>query len=99
MITIFKYKCTLKCNMTIKSLTITEEAYEALKRLKFTNESFSEVILRISKEKIGLVTKYLGALKMSEEEAEEWIKSIKKWRGEFDEESSERIKNIRKRLE
>ena len=33
--------------MVIKSLTITEKAYESLKRLKSGNESFSEIILKV----------------------------------------------------
>lgn len=48
--------------MTIKSLTITEDAYTALKTVKHGDESFSEVILRLSREKIGLTAKYFGAL-------------------------------------
>ncbi len=48
--------------MVIKSLTITEDAYQALKMLKHGDESFSEVILRVSQEKIGLAAKYFGVL-------------------------------------
>ena len=49
--------------MTIKSLTITEDAYDALKMLKQGDESFSEIILRLSQEKIGAAAKFFGALK------------------------------------
>lgn len=45
---IFIYKDTRKGNVVIKSLTITEEAYEALKRNKLANESFSKVILPVT---------------------------------------------------
>ena len=48
--------------MTIKSLTITENAYEALKTLKYGDESFSDVILRLSHEKVGSAAKFFGAL-------------------------------------
>ena len=85
--------------MTIKSLTITEGAYEALKTLKHGDESFSDVILRISKEKIGLAARYLGVLKLTDKETEEWKLNIKRWHEEFNKEASERIKKIRKRLE
>lgn len=37
--------------MAVKTITITEDAYGALKKLKDTNESFSKTILRISKRK------------------------------------------------
>src|SRR3989338_10038800 len=62
--------CTSTC-MTIKNLTITEDAYEMLKQRKVMGESFSEVIRRLVKEK-GDPTKYYGALKelMTDEEAE-----------------------------
>ncbi|MBI4144000.1 antitoxin VapB family protein [Candidatus Woesearchaeota archaeon] len=35
--------------MAVKTITITECAYETLKRMKESNESFSEAILRIGK--------------------------------------------------
>ncbi len=35
--------------MTHKTLTISEEAYNALKRLKRKGESFSDVIIRITR--------------------------------------------------
>ncbi len=64
--------------MTIKSLTITEDAYDILKSLKYANESFSDVILRIGKSNFSVLDKYFGILK--EKDAEEWIKEIKKER-------------------
>ncbi|MBS3128212.1 antitoxin VapB family protein [Candidatus Woesearchaeota archaeon] len=48
--------------MVIKSLTITEHAYEALKTLKMGHESFSDVILRLSTEKVGSAAKFFGAV-------------------------------------
>lgn len=35
--------------MAVKTITVTESAYNALKVMKSTNESFSKLILRISK--------------------------------------------------
>lgn len=49
--------------MVIKSLTVTEDAYDALKALKYGDESFSETILRISSDKRGNAAKFFGALK------------------------------------
>ena len=37
--------------MATKTITVTEDAYEALKALKDKNESFSETILRVAKRK------------------------------------------------
>ena len=37
--------------MSTRTITVTEDAYEALKSLKAVNESFSETILRVAKRK------------------------------------------------
>lgn len=37
--------------MAVKTITVTEDAYKALKSLKTSDESFSEAILRIAKRK------------------------------------------------
>jgi len=84
--------------MTIKSLTITEKAYDALKALKHGDESFSEVILRTSQDKIGAAAKCFGALKMSSEESKEFRKRIKEGRKAIEKEFDERAKEIRRRL-
>lgn len=84
--------------MTIKSLTITEDAYEALKRMKLKNESFSEVILRLSQEKIGAAAKFFGGLKISDKEAKEWQESIKQRRRKFNEEIEQRKQKIQRAL-
>lgn len=82
--------------MTIKSLTITEDAYDALKAIKHGDESFSNVILRISKEKRDHIEKYFGILKDSPGSAEEWVEDIKKKRKEADKESEEHQKKLKK---
>ncbi len=76
--------------MTIKSLTITEEAYNALKRQKYTNESFSKTVIRLTKNKPLNVSKYLGSLKISEKEADDWKKEIRKRRSEISAEFSKK---------
>ncbi len=93
----FKYKCTLKCSMVIKSLTITEEAYDTLKRLKREDESFSKTIIRVGKTGTGNLTKYLGLLKDDERTTEEMIAEVKENRRktikEFDD-KQKRLKRI-----
>src|SRR3989338_2210071 len=86
------YKCALKCSMVIKSLTITEEAYNSLKRLKYGDESFSEVIIRMSNGKVAPLEKYLGILK-DDKELESRIKTRRKL---IDFETKERIKRFQK---
>ena len=85
--------------MVIKSLTITEDAYNALKTLKYDSESFSDVILRLSKEKIGLAAKFFGKLKISNKESKEWESRLKKRREEIQREFNERSKNIKEKLQ
>jgi len=65
--------------MTIKSLTVTEKAYDALKRQKRGNESFSEVILRISNEQRN-AKQFFGILNAEPEEISEWKESMLKRR-------------------
>jgi len=84
--------------MTIKSLTITEEAYTALKTIKHGDESFSEVIVRISKEKIGLTAKFFGALKINEKEAKEIEHNFKRRREIIEKESFLKTKKIREQF-
>ena len=55
--------------MTTKTLTIREEAYEALARLKRKDESFSDVILRLTKRAVRLED-WFGSWPMKDEEIE-----------------------------
>lgn len=78
--------------MAIKSLTVTEEAYDALKKQKIGEESFSQIILRVTKTKKGHVGNFFGALK--EKEGEELQKRVKENRKEFDKLQKEREKRL-----
>ncbi len=84
--------------MVIKSLTITEEAYNALKTIKHGDESFSEVIVRISKEKIGLTAKFFGTLKINEKEAKEIEHNFKRRREIIEKESFLKTKKTREQF-
>ena len=84
--------------MVIKSLTITEEAYNALKMIRRGDESFSKIIIRISEEKRGSIAEYFGALKDSKEKLNEIKKRIKSRRNEITSEFSERAKRIGDRI-
>jgi len=53
--------------MGTKTISITEEAYDALLREKKNKESFTETILRMTK-KSGKISDSFGAWKMSDKE-------------------------------
>lgn len=73
-----------KHSMTIKTITITEDAYESIKRLKIEDESFSELFKRLSRRYLT-GKDILGALKQTQKEADEFRKRVlqvheKAWR-------------------
>jgi predicted CopG family antitoxin len=54
--------------MAHKTLTVSEEAYDALARLKTNNESFTEVILRLSKQReAGKLSEYIETMEPDED--------------------------------
>ena len=76
--------------MATKTISITEDAYERLKSKKSENESFSDVINKITK-KISLME--LAGL-LTKKEAKELEENIKRSRRS----SALRLENIRKEL-
>ena len=66
--------------MGTKTISIKDEAYEALLREKIDKESFTDTILRITK-KSGKISDCLGAWKMTDEEGENFRRELSKgWR-------------------
>ncbi len=66
--------------MGVKTITITEEAYHLLSREKAPDESFSEVIKRLARER-GSLRDSLGGWRMSDEEEQEIFSSLgKQWK-------------------
>ena len=57
------------------TISLTKEAYEALVRLKRNGESFSELILRIAKEK-ERVWDYFGSIPLTQKEEHDIMESI-----------------------
>ena len=73
--------------MTTKTITVTEEAYNSLKRLKSRDESFSQALLRLGKGK-GVAAKYFGILK--KDDAKDLQKRLKAIRKEISEDFDKR---------
>jgi len=64
-----------------KTLTVSEEAYEALARMKKERESFTEAILRLTEKKErGTLLDYVLSLDPDEEFAEELEKVVEERR-------------------
>lgn len=84
-------------SMVVKTLTVTEKAYEFLRRAKRGGESFSEVIVRISNREKGNIAEFYGMLRDSKEELKGMKKEIKKRKNEIDGEFRLREKRLKKR--
>jgi predicted CopG family antitoxin len=65
--------------MATKTISIREDVYDLLKNLKKENESFSDVIGRLTKRRKSDIGEYFGVLKDSKvlEEIEEDCKKIR----------------------
>ena len=77
--------------MPFKTITVTDEAYNAIKRLKRNDESFSELFNRISP-KVLTVNEMFGSWKISDAEFVKLKKTIAANRKQLDKESEERFK-------
>lgn len=76
--------------MTVKTITITEDAYNLFKRLKEKDESFSELIKRIGYERKFDVNRIFGAL--SKYDVEEARKKAKEIRTKLDKDLKQRLR-------
>ncbi len=83
--------------MVIKTITITEDAYNKIKRLKQDNESFSELFTRISYEKRKPISSLLGVLKTTDKEMEKRRERFKKIREETSRALEERMARLKRR--
>tara|TARA_Y100000310_G_scaffold307919_1_gene350498 strand:+ start:513 stop:758 length:246 start_codon:yes stop_codon:yes gene_type:complete len=80
--------------MATKTISITEDAYERLAVLKNENESFSEIIGRITKK--PKLSEFFGIL--SEEKGKELEKNVRGLRASHKKSREKRIKRIREAL-
>ncbi len=80
--------------MTVKTITVTEDAYEALKAVKQETESFSQTILRVTRRRP--LSNFFGVLsKESGERLEQVIEDMRKRRNNA---HQKRLKELSKSL-
>jgi predicted CopG family antitoxin len=73
-------QCPYAHRLTSKNISITEEAYEALQREKASGESFTEAILRLTRER-GKLSDCFGSWKTTDDEQEAIRVELKRgWR-------------------
>lgn len=65
--------------MVVKTITVTQDAYETLKRAKHADESFSEVILRVVPRK-ATAADWFGICPGTEQELKKELRELKKRR-------------------
>lgn len=83
--------------MAVKTITITEEAYDSMKRLKSGGESFSDLFLRLTS-KTATVKDIRGFLHHSPEEAAEFARRVRAVHEGLGKSLGERIEYVRTRL-
>ncbi|MBS7626983.1 antitoxin [Candidatus Bathyarchaeota archaeon] len=81
--------------MGFKTLTIKEEVYNELLKIKRDNESFSELFERMVKREKSDILKFAGAWSwMSDSELEKIVTGIRRLRESADKSFEERMKRI-----
>ncbi len=83
--------------MVVKTITITEDAYDTIKGMKKPDESFSELFLRIGKKPLT-IKDIAGILKHTPEEAAEFRKRFWEYRKSLGEGMEKRIEDVRTRF-
>lgn len=82
----------------VKTITITEEAYNMLKCLKRNEQSFSEIIIEVSKDKKCDLSKFFGILKNRGKELDILKEKVKDYRNNFTKESKKRMESLDKQM-
>lgn len=84
--------------MVVKTITITEEAYEKVKGLKKEDESFSQLFIRIVNGQKINIRDFLGVMKLSEKEAKEWKEELQENKERSKKLSEEKRLKLEKRM-
>ena len=83
--------------MVVKTITVTEEAYNSIARLKKTDESFSELFKRVGGVH-STAREIFGIMKLSPEESLKFRKNVISIRKELGEGLDRRMKDVRARF-
>ncbi len=83
--------------MTTKTITVTEDAYTAIRRLKDESESFSDLFLRLGGRYLT-VNDIVGILKHTPEQAEEFATRVRAVHERLGKGFEERKEYVRARL-
>ena len=83
--------------MVTKTITVTEDAYNAIKWLKQENESFSELLKRLSKKPVTSDDLF-GILNDTPKEAETFARRVQEWRVRANKDAERRMTDVRARL-
>ena len=83
--------------MVTKTITVTEEAYNAIKGMKRGDESFSELFKRIESKPLR-VKDMVGLLNDTPEEAEAFARRVRDLRKKASRDWDRRIANVRTRF-
>lgn len=84
--------------MVVKTLTITEEAYTKMKRLKKDNESFSDLFNRLADQRLNVASRFRGIIKLSSQELSEWRKNLVTSKRFFSEQAAKKEKKLQARM-
>lgn len=84
--------------MVTKTVTVTEDAYDAIKRLKYGNESFSDLFLRLGSKPLT-ARDVVGVLKHTPEESRAYVESVRKLHKELGEGLQARLDDVRARFQ
>jgi predicted CopG family antitoxin len=80
--------------VAVKTITITEDAYKALKNMKEAEESFSKTIIRLTKGSND-IRKCFGTLKLNEKELNSVRERVRKIRKDVSDDAEERVSDVR----
>lgn len=76
--------------MAVKTITITTEAYDKIKKLKHEDESFSKLLTKLAEEKVGIAGRFLGKAMMNPKEIAEAKETVRALRNSVSNSMKER---------